>query len=76
MAVKRLASIPDKLLMRQMRFRTVAIANAAGELVYVILAVLLVVNTTLGGLAIVIANIVQASVVAAIEIGAEGLAAG
>jgi O-antigen/teichoic acid export membrane protein len=72
-AIKRLTSIPDKLLMRQMRFRTVAIATATGEVVYVCAAVLLVMNTNLGGVAIVAANIVQALVVAAIEITAQGL---
>ena len=72
-AIKRLTSIPDKLLMRQMRFRTVAIATATGEISYVCIAVLLVVNTSLGGVAIVVANIVQALVVAAIEITAQGL---
>ena len=71
--IKRLASIPDKLLMRQMRFRTVAIATATGEIVYVCLAVLMVETTELGGVAIVIANIVQAMVVTSIEISAEGL---
>ena len=72
-AIRRLASIPDKLLMRQMRFRTVAVATATGEIAYVCLAVLLVVNTDLGGVAIVVANIVQAMVTTAIEISAEGL---
>lgn len=72
-AIKRLNSIPDKLLMRQMRFRTVAIATASGEITYVGLAVLLVVTTDLGGLAIIVANIVQALVVSTIEISAEGL---
>ncbi|MGH8865499.1 MAG: oligosaccharide flippase family protein, partial [Burkholderiales bacterium] len=72
-AIKRLTSIPDKLLVREMRFRTIAIATATGEIVYVALAVLLVVTTDLGGFAIVAANIVQALVVAAIEISAQGL---
>ena len=72
-AIKRFTSIPDKLLMRQMRFRTVAIATATGEIVYVCIAVLLVVNTSLGGVAIVAANIVQALVVGVIEISAQGL---
>jgi PST family polysaccharide transporter len=56
-----------------MRFRTVAIATATGEVVYVCIAVLLVVNTSLGGVAIVVANIVQAAVVSVIEITAQGL---
>ncbi len=72
-AIKRLTSIPNKLLMRKMRFRTIAIATATGEVVYVSLAVLLVVSTDLGGLAIVVANILQALVVSTIEISAQGL---
>jgi PST family polysaccharide transporter len=72
-AIKRLASIPDKLLMRQMRFRLVAVATATGEIVYVVVAVLLVVTTDLGGMSIVIANIVQALLVSTIEISAQGL---
>ena len=72
-AIRRLTSIPDKLLMKQMRFRTVAMAVSTGEVVYVSIAVLLVVNTELGGLAIVAANVVQAIVVSTIEISAQGL---
>ena len=71
-AIKRLASIPDKLLMRQMRFRTIAIANALGEFTYVGLAVSMVVLTDLGGLAIVIANVVQALLVSSIEVSVVG----
>lgn len=72
-AIRRMVSIPDKLLVRDMRFKLVALANGAGELAYVGLAVGLVVGTDLGGFAIVVANIVQALVVAAIEIPAAGL---
>lgn len=72
-ALKRIAAIPDKLLLRELRFRTVAVANGIGELTYVSLAVTLVATTHLGGQGIVIANIVQAAVVAAIEISALGL---
>jgi len=71
-AIKRLASIPDKLLMRDMRFKVVAIAGAAGEFTYIALAVGLVLTTDLGGQAIVIANIVQAIITSSIEIAAVG----
>jgi O-antigen/teichoic acid export membrane protein len=74
LAIRRISAVPDKLLMVQMRFRRVAIANAIGELTYVALAVGLVVNTDLGGLGIVYANIAQALVVATIEIHGTGLA--
>ena len=69
-AIRRLDAIPNKLLIRAMRFKRVAIAAGAGELVYVALAVGLVVTTDLAGQAIVIANIVQSLVVASIEMSA------
>ncbi len=72
-AIRRVVSIPDKLLVRDMRFKLVALANGAGELTYVLLAVGLVVATDLGGQAIVVANIAQALVVACVEIPAAGL---
>ncbi len=71
-AIKRFGSIPDKLLIRDMRFKLVALANGAGELTYVALAVGLVVTTDLGGLAIVVANVAQALVVTSIEVSAVG----
>lgn len=70
--LRRLASVPDKQLQREMRFRTIALATASGELAYVVLAVLLVSFTSLGGMGIVIANIVQSALMAGIEIGATG----
>lgn len=70
--IRRLGAIPDKLLLRQLRFRTVATATALGELVYVAFAVALVAMTSLGGQGIVIANIVQACVVTGILIAACG----
>jgi O-antigen/teichoic acid export membrane protein len=71
--IRRIGSTPDKLLLRQMRFRTIAIATAAGEVTYSALAVTLVINTDLGGFAIVIANIVQAAVVTGTTSAACGL---
>jgi O-antigen/teichoic acid export membrane protein len=61
--IKRFGSIPDKLLVRDMRFKYIALATGAGELAYISLAVVLVVTTDLGGHAIVIANILQALIV-------------
>jgi O-antigen/teichoic acid export membrane protein len=72
-ALKRLASIPDKLLLRDMRFKYIAVSTGAGELIYVALAVGLVIGTSLGGHAIIVANIVQALVVLGLEVAATGL---
>jgi len=71
-SIRRFASIPNKLLVRDMRFKLTAIASAVGELFYIGIAIALVVSTRLGGHAIVIANIAQALVVASIEINAAG----
>jgi PST family polysaccharide transporter len=70
--IRRLGSIPDKLLLKQMRFRTVAAANAFGELVFATSALSLVATTNLGGQGIVIANIVQACVTTGIVTAACG----
>lgn len=72
-AIRRVDSIPNKLLIRDMRFKRIALASGAGELVYVALAVGLVANTDLGGHAIVIANIAQALVLTSIELSATGV---
>jgi PST family polysaccharide transporter len=72
--IRRMGSTPDKLLLRQMRFRTVATATALGEVTYSAVAVTLVVTTDLGGFAIVVANIVQAAVVTSVVSVACGLA--
>jgi len=71
--IRRIGSIPDKLLLRRMRFRTVAMANAAGELVYVACALTLVAFTSLGGHSIVVANIVQACVITGVLVAACGV---
>lgn len=72
--IKRFGSIPDKLLVREMRFKYIALASGAGELAYISLAVALVVTTDLGGHAIVIANIVQALIVTVAVARGAGLA--
>lgn len=72
--IKRFGSIPDKLLVRDMRFKYIALATGSGELAYIALAVTLVVTTDLGGHAIVIANIVQALIVTAAVTRGAGLA--
>lgn len=68
MLIRRIGSVPDKLLLRRMRFRLVAAATAVGEVVFAVCSIALVVTTDLGGVAIVIANVAQATVTAAIEV--------
>ena len=70
--IRRVSAIPDKLLLRRMRFRTVALANALGEVTYVGVALVLVATTRLGGHSIVIANIIQAAATAGVLIVACG----
>jgi lipopolysaccharide exporter len=71
--IRRFASVPDKLLLARMQFRTVAAAAAAGEVIYAISAVALVTTTDLGGHAIIIANIIQSTVIATVTIAACGV---
>ncbi len=73
--IGRISSVPDKLLLRRMRFRTVAVANAVGQVTHTIVAVTLVATTALGGMAIVLGHIAQVSIVAVIEIAVCGTAA-
>jgi O-antigen/teichoic acid export membrane protein len=72
--IRRFNSTPDKLLLRQMRFRRVAMANALGEVSYAVTAVSLVSFTDLGGGAIIIAQIVQATVSMVVTTTASGFA--
>ena len=67
--IRRFASIPEKLLVREMRFRPIAAATIAGESTYAGVAVLLAANGW-GGEAIVVANVAQSSIMAAILIAA------
>ena len=46
--IKRFGSIPDKLLIREMRFKYIALASGTGELAYISLAVALVVDDRSG----------------------------
>lgn len=71
MAIRRLAFMPDKVLVRNLRFRAVAASVALGELAYTATAVGLVVRGW-GGEAIVVGNIVQSCVILAIVVAAAG----
>ncbi len=60
--IRRITGVADKILVRELRFREVAVANASGEFVFTISAVGIAATTRLGGQAIVIGNIAQAVV--------------
>src|SRR5207237_7140785 len=62
-----------KILAREMRFRELAIANGAGELLFSMSAVTLAATTDLGGQSIVIGNIVQSAITTALILRATGL---
>lgn len=59
--IRRIGSVPEKLLSRDMRFGVVATVSAVAEVSYSLLALLLVARFHLGGQGIVFANIVQAT---------------
>jgi PST family polysaccharide transporter len=72
--IRRLGSVPDKLLLRRMRFRTAAAAAGAGEIAYTGAAIgLVAAQPQLGGMAIVLANILQACVVTGVTVAACGV---
>lgn len=52
--------VPERLLTRDLRFRTLAMVNASGELTYTAVALALAVAMGWGGHAIVVANIARA----------------
>jgi lipopolysaccharide exporter len=70
--LRRFAGIPDKVLSTQMKFRQIALAQAAGELIYTATAVSLVIFAKMGGEAILIGNIVQAAILLALMVSAAG----
>lgn len=59
--IRRIGSVPEKLLSRDMRFGVVAGASAVAEVSYSLLALLLVIHFKLGGQGIVFANVIQAT---------------
>ena len=71
--IRRIGAIPDKLLAREMRFGRIAAGTALGDIVYAIVAVTLVSNTTLGGQSMILAFIAQSTVIAGVTLSATGL---
>lgn len=70
--IRRIGAVADKILVREMRFRELAIASGAGELVFSMLAVGLAAGTTLGGQSIVVGNIAQSAVTTGLILHATG----
>ncbi|MET1162134.1 MAG: oligosaccharide flippase family protein, partial [Pseudoxanthomonas sp.] len=73
MAIRRVGAIPDKLLARELRFRRIAIATGMGDIVYAVVAIVLVSTTALGGQSMIVAFIVQACTISTILISGTGL---
>ena len=71
--IRRLGAMPERILTRQMKFRASGMALAFGEFTYTIVALSLA-YAGWGGMAIVIANIVQSIIVVTILIRAAGIA--
>ena len=72
-AIRRIGSIPDKLLARELRFSRIAIATGFGDVAYAVVAIVLVSTTELGGHAIILAYIVQSTVITVLQIASTGL---
>jgi len=71
-AIKRIGSIPEKILLKQLRFRPLALAAALGEITFAVVTVGLA-AAGLGGASIVIGNVVQSLLWSGIMIGAAGV---
>lgn len=73
MYIRRIGAIPERVLSRQLNFRAVGIAAMAGELTYAVTALSLA-YLGYGGWSMIIANIVQSTIVVLILIRAAGIA--
>ncbi|MBP9086970.1 MAG: oligosaccharide flippase family protein [Kofleriaceae bacterium] len=70
--IRRFSSVAERALVREMRFREIGIALAIGELTYTITALTLAANEW-GGMAIIVGNLVQATVTSGLIIRASGM---
>lgn len=70
--IRRLGAVADKILAREMRFRELAIANGAGELMFTVSAVTIAATTDLGGQSIIVGNILQSLVTTSLILRATG----
>jgi lipopolysaccharide exporter len=71
--LKRITAMPERILVRDMRFRALGLATAFGELVYTGVALTCAANG-LGGMSVVIGNLAQTCVVSALILRATGFA--
>jgi PST family polysaccharide transporter len=71
--IRRIGAVPDKVLVREMRFRELAVAIGVADLGYTVSAITLAATTDLGGQAIVIGNIIQSTIVTSLIVRATGL---
>jgi PST family polysaccharide transporter len=71
--LRRIGSVPDKVLARELRFRELAIANGVADVAYTVSAIALAATTELAGQAVVVGNIIQSAVATALVIRATGL---
>jgi lipopolysaccharide exporter len=71
--MKRVTAIPERILVRDMRFRALGLANATGELVYTVVALGCAVRGW-GGMSVVIGNLAQTAVNGVLILRATGIA--
>jgi PST family polysaccharide transporter len=69
--IRRIGGTPERVLTRSLRFRSVGVASAAGEIAYAIVATSLAAHGW-GGDAVIVGNIVQSTVATALLIRAAG----
>jgi lipopolysaccharide exporter len=69
--IRRIGATPERVLTRGLRFRSVGLANAAGEVAYTITALTLAASGW-GGDAVIAGNIAQATIASSMLIGAAG----
>ncbi|MDB4956898.1 MAG: polysaccharide biosynthesis protein [Myxococcales bacterium] len=70
--IRRMGAMPERILTQKMNFRPSGVALAVGEMVYTVVA-LSFAAMGYGGMSIVIANIVQSTIVVTILINAAGI---
>lgn len=72
MLIKRLGAMPERVLVRDMRFRASGLASAAGELTYTVVALGFAATGT-GGMSVIYGNLAQALMTTGLLIRAAGV---
>lgn len=70
---KRITAIPERILVRDMRFRALGLANATGELVYTVVALFFAFRG-FGGMSVVYGNLAQTLITSLLILRATGIA--